>query len=202
MTGLFLPWHRQYLQTFEGELRSKCGYDGVHPYWDWTQGNASHQEFWVSVLTPNSDTADFYNATIFSDSPYDGLGSWGDPDNDFQISTGGLNEFRLAYPVPHNLRRNFTLQPFLHGLAGTPPGVTIDPALMLNTTFTKENVDFILKSFAGDFIAFQTYTEGISGPHPGPHLILGGDMGGTCPFGLGPPGCNPGMKWSSNGKKG
>lgn len=43
-TGQFLPWHRLYVQTFEDELRSKCGYDGVHPYWDWTKGdNTSHQ---------------------------------------------------------------------------------------------------------------------------------------------------------------
>lgn len=38
-TGFFLPWHRQFVQTFEDELRSKCGYDGVQPYWDWTKGN-------------------------------------------------------------------------------------------------------------------------------------------------------------------
>ena len=43
MTGLFLPWHRLYVQTFEDELRSKCGYDGVQPYWDWTQGNVSRK---------------------------------------------------------------------------------------------------------------------------------------------------------------
>ena len=151
---------------------------------------------------PTLDSADFYHATIFSDSSYDGLGSWGDPSNDFQISTGGLKDIRLAYPVPHNIRRNYTLQPFLNGLGG-PPGVTLDPTLMLNTSFTKENVDFIVHSFSGDFLAFQARTEGIEGPHPGPHIILGGDMGGKCPFGLGPPGCSPGtgMKWSSNGER-
>lgn len=151
---------------------------------------------------PKIDAADFYYATIFSNSSYDGLGFWGDPDNDFQISTGGLKDIRLAYPIPHNIRRNYTLQPFLAGLNGVPPGVTLDPALMLNTSFTKANVDFIVNSFGGDFLDFQAYTEGILGPHPGPHLILGGDMGGLCPFGTGPPECNPGMKWSSNGEEG
>jgi hypothetical protein len=38
-TGFFLPWHRQYVQTFEDKLKSECGYNGVQPYWDWTQGN-------------------------------------------------------------------------------------------------------------------------------------------------------------------
>ena len=37
-TGFFLPWHRLFVQTFEDELKSKCGYDGVQPYWDWTRG--------------------------------------------------------------------------------------------------------------------------------------------------------------------
>ena len=42
-TGFFFPWHRFYVQTLEDKLRSKCGYSGVHPYWDWTKGNALGQ---------------------------------------------------------------------------------------------------------------------------------------------------------------
>ncbi|KAF9647444.1 Di-copper centre-containing protein [Thelephora ganbajun] len=176
-TGFFLPWHRLYVQTFEVELRSKCGYTGVQPYWDWTQ-----------------DAADFYHSTIFSNSTCDGLGSWGDPDNDFQISTGGFKDTRVAYPVPHNIRRNYILQPFLNA-----PGVSPDNSLlMINTTFTKANVDFTLNSFTGDYINFQAYLQGVPGPHPGPHIILGGDMSGLCPFGLQPPACYHGTKWSSN----
>jgi len=38
-TGFFLPWHRIYVQAFEDALRSKCGYTGVQPYWDWTKGD-------------------------------------------------------------------------------------------------------------------------------------------------------------------
>lgn len=181
MTGHFFPWHRQYVQAFEDQLRDSCGYDGVQPYWDWTQ-----------------DAPSFYNATIFSDSPYDGLGSWGGPDNDHQILTGAFKNFTLAYPVPHNIRRNYTPQPFLAGAIGGPPGVYANPDLVISTTFTKKNVDFILGSFGGDYVAFQTYTENLDGPHPGLHLVLGGDMAGSCPFGLGPPECVGGMKWSPN----
>lgn len=181
-TGFFLPWHRLYVQTFEDELISKCGFNGVQPYWDWTK-----------------DTADFYHATIWSDADYDGLGSWGDPSNDFQITTGGLKDMRLAYPVPHNLRRNFTLFPYFPpGFAG-PPGVPpLDPTLMYNTTFTSAVVNATLNSTPGDYATFQATLENFSGPHPGPHLIIGGDMGGTCPFGGGPPSCYPGAKWSAN----
>ena len=39
-TGFFLPWHRIYVQTLEDEMRAKCGYTGVQPYWDWTLGDA------------------------------------------------------------------------------------------------------------------------------------------------------------------
>ena len=70
----------------------------------------------------NVDTADFCRATIFSDSDYDGLGSWGDPKDDFQICTGGLKGMTVAYPVPHRIRRNYTLQPFLVGAIVRPKG--------------------------------------------------------------------------------
>jgi len=181
-TGFFLPWHRLYVQTFEDNLRSKCGYTGVQPYWDW-----------------RIDAPDFYHATIFSNSTFDGLGSWGDPANDFQITTGGFRNMRVAYPVPHNIRRNFTLQPFLAGINfAATPAIPLDPLLMINTTFTAANVNFTLTSFPGDYINFQAYFENVLGPHPGPHIILGGDMSGLCPFGLVPPACVPGMKWSSS----
>ena len=145
------------------------------------------------------DTADFYHATIFSDSDYDGLGSWGDPNNDFQISTGGLKDIMLAYPVPHRIRRNYTL--YLPPDFPTPPGLPHpDPTLMFNTTFTREVVNATVNFPPGDFVNFQATLEGIAGPHPGPHVILGGEMVGACPFGLGPPGCVPGPKWSPNGK--
>ena len=52
-TGFFLPWHRIYVQTFEDQLRTRCRYNGVHPYWDWTQGNALNEEYWILVLTQN-----------------------------------------------------------------------------------------------------------------------------------------------------
>lgn len=184
-TGFFLPWHRLYVQTFEDELRSKCGYDGIHPYWDWTQ-----------------DAADFYHATIFSNSTYDGIGTWGDPTNDYELFDGGFKDFRLAYPVPHTLRRNYTNQPFLDGsfpaisAAGAPPLPSV--SIMMNITFTIGVVDFVVNSATGDYIHFQANLENLPGPHAGPHLILGGDMGGTCPFGLGPPVCVVGMKWSPN----
>jgi len=133
------------------------------------------------------DAPDFYHTTIFSNSTFDGLGSWGDPENDNQITTGGFKNITVAYPVPHKIRRNY--QPYLGGTQ-----------LLINTSFTKENVDFTVNSFTGDFVGFHAYTESILGPHPGPHIILGGDMSGLCPFGMAPPQCYPGQRWSPNGE--
>ena len=151
----------------------------------------------------NLDAADFYHTTMFSESAYDGLGSWGDPENDFQICTGGFKDITLAYPVPHHIRRNFTLRPLTWiNFPGVPPApLPVNPFEMVNTTFTKEVVNKTVNSWTGDYIKFQEYLEGFPGPHPGPHLILGGDLTGLCPSGLGPPGCNNGPRWSVNGER-
>ena len=152
---------------------------------------------------PKLDTADLYHATIWSDSDYDGLGSWGDPNNDHDISTGALKDMRIAYPVPHNLRRNFTLRVGDAGLGASHPNgpPAPDPSLMVNTTFTSDVVDSTVTSFTGEYIKFQATIESWKGPHPGPHIIVGGDLFGGCPFGLAPPACNPGPKWAPNGNK-
>ena len=205
-TGFFFPWHRLFVQTLEEELRSKCGYNGVQPYWDWTKGNALCLRVLDFGLDPKLDTADVYHATIFSDSDYDGLGSWGDPSNDYQIYTGALKDMKVAYPVPHNIRRNYTLQPFLgSGSNSSSSSSTNGPAspastLMVNTTFTSDVVNNTVSSFTGDYISFQANVESFSGPHPGPHAIVGGDLFGGCPFGLTSPTCVGGPKWAPNGE--
>ena len=148
-----------------------------------------------------SDTADFYHATIFSDDDCSGLGSWGDPNNDFQICTGGFKDMKLSYPVPHGIRRNYTLYFSLPPEFPSPPDASApDPSLMMNTTFTTEVVNSLLTSFTGNYSGFQATLENYPGPHTGPHLSLGGDLVGLCPFGLKPPNCNPGMKWAPNGE--
>ena len=150
---------------------------------------------------PKLDTADFYHSTMWTNDSSDGLGWWGDPNEDYQLFTGALKDFQLAYPVPHRLRRNYTnptsLDGFFSPLISAPP---VNTAVMFNATFIKEIVDFIVGSFTGDYINFQGTLENFSGPHPGLHLIQGGDMGGTCPFGLEPPECYAGPKWSTNGE--
>lgn len=86
-----------------------------------------------------------YNSK-FWDNSSSGIGGWGDSGNDYQISTGGFKDMIVAYPIPHHIRRNFTL---------FPSGSTT----AINTSMTKENVDYIVNNYQGDYIGFQTYFE-------------------------------------------
>jgi tyrosinase len=107
------------------------------------------------------DAHDFYNANIFDNSS-SGVGGWGDPANDFQITTGGFKDMLVAYPSPHHIRRNFSLYPFQNPNTLNPftdPSVPLPTGLMINTSMTEQNVNFSVNSFEGDFIGFQAYME-------------------------------------------
>jgi hypothetical protein len=112
----------------------------------------------VDTGRPVDASPDFTNATIFNDSPTSGFGGWGDPANDYQITTGAFaKDFEVAYPVPHMIRRNYTSRsanpnPFGDG---TPPA----PDAFWNY-FTRESQDTLINGYIGDFEGFQTQLEG------------------------------------------
>ena len=103
-------------------------------------------------------SADFPNATIFDDSPTSGFGGWGNPANDYQITTGAfVEDFELAYPVPHTLRRNYTARssntnPFGDGTLPAPDA--------LWNYITPGSREELINGYAGDFEGFQTQLEG------------------------------------------
>ena len=129
-------------------LKHKCGYTGTQPYWDWSL-----------------DTEDFFNSKIFDPSPTSGFGGNGDPNNDYEITSGGFStDFVRAYPAPHNLRRNFTLRPWESFGLGLGPfadhaPLPIDWEKMANTSFSKVEVHKLVEGFKGDFEGFQAYFE-------------------------------------------
>ncbi|TFY74831.1 hypothetical protein EWM64_g9182 [Hericium alpestre] len=168
-TGLFLPWHRWFVQAYETALKDQCGYTGASPYWNWTQ----------------------------DPDPASGLGGWGDPARDFAVPDGGFSNLHLSYPVPHTLRRNFTLQPFLALDTPAIAPFVPDPAMLANSTFTASEVEKMVGGFVGDFVGFQQYFEQYEGAHSSVHVIMGGDLGGTCPINA-PQNCTPGPTWSVN----
>jgi len=119
---------------------------------------------WLRPENSHLDAHDFYNSDLFDNSSSSGVGAWGDPANDYQIFTGGLKDIILAYPSPHHIRRNFTILPFalpnpLNIFPGDPTAPPLQKDLMINTTFTKEDVDYTVNNFQGDFIGFQAYVE-------------------------------------------
>jgi tyrosinase len=109
----------------------------------------------VLLLTLESDAHDFYSSPLLDTDPESGFGGWGDPTNDYQVSTGAFGkDFLRVYPVPHNFRRNFTL-PFLGQL--TPPGPF--DFTFFNSTITKIAIDHMVNSYVGDFRGFQAFFE-------------------------------------------
>ena len=123
------------------------------------------------------DAYDFYNNNLFDNSSY-GVGAWGDPANDYQIFTGGLKDIMLAYPSPHRIRRNFTLFPFanphvLNRFPGDPDAPPPPVDLMINTTMTKEKVDYLVNNYEGDFIGLQTDVESVRMDPRLPPLVFG-----------------------------
>ncbi|KAI0291784.1 Di-copper centre-containing protein [Multifurca ochricompacta] len=175
-TGLFLPWHRWYVHVYEQALKSKCGYTGASPYWNWT-----------------IDAPDFFESSFWKDSnPLSGLGGWGVPSKDFSVPDGGFKALHLSYPSPHTLRRNFTLRPW-----DIPFIFFTEPKKMANTSFSASEIEKLLETPSGDYKGFQKSFEAFQGAHGAVHLIMGGDLGGQCPRNA-PANCTPGPTWSPN----
>ena len=100
------------------------------------------------------DAPDFYESSFWKDSdPVSGLSGWGDPNADFAVPDGGFYNLSLSYPVPHLVRRNFSL--FAFDRLPTPPIIT-DPLKMVNTSFTASVIEGVLGSPVGDYKGFQT----------------------------------------------
>jgi tyrosinase len=107
------------------------------------------------------DAPDFYESSFWKDSdPKSGLGGWGDPNADYQVPDGGFHTLPLSYPVPHTVRRNFTLIP------PPPPGAAPDSQVANdapnNASFTASVVEAILEISPGDYEQFQTATDQVS----------------------------------------
>lgn len=88
--------------------------------------------------------------------PRSGLGGWGDPSTDYSVTDGAFTDFQLAYPSPHILRRNFTLQPFLDFASLE---IFPEPAQMANESITITKISNLIANYTGDFKGFQKEFE-------------------------------------------
>ncbi|KAL5492742.1 hypothetical protein ACEPAI_4189 [Sanghuangporus weigelae] len=180
-TGYFLPFHRWYVAVYEQDLKEKCNYMGVSPYWNWS-----------------IDSTDVFDSDFFKDSdPTSGLGGWGDPSKDFSVTDGAFSDFMVAYPNPHILRRNFSVQPWSY--VGDLNGFNTYPETYANATFTPDVISAMINGYIGDYVGFQADFEKAQGAHAAVHLMMEGDLGGTCPQGA-YAGCPAGNSptWSAN----
>ena len=110
-----------------------------------------------------SDSVDTEHSAIFDSDEVAGLGSWGDPNDDLQITTGGFKDIVRVYPSPHRIRRNYTLHPLVNipnPFPNDPQAPPIDLNISINGTFSQANYDFLLNGFIGDLKGFQAYLEG------------------------------------------
>ncbi|KAG4275756.1 hypothetical protein FPRO04_08270 [Fusarium proliferatum] len=65
-TGVFYPYHRLLMYSYEQELQT-CGWKGGVPYWDWT----------LDAAGPDNDTSVFVNSPIFDNKHgFGGNGAW------------------------------------------------------------------------------------------------------------------------------
>lgn len=176
VTGFFLPFHRWYVAVYEQALEKKCGYTGVSPYWNWTIGERSENALSRHALTRRhlasciADSGGVFDSDFFKDAdPESGLGGWGDSTKDFSVTDGAFSDFMNAYPNPHILRRNFSLQPWadLGDLSGFNPY----PDEYANATFTYEAISELINGFVGDFVGFQKLFEQTQGAHGTPFEV-------------------------------
>ena len=99
----------------------------------------------------------FVNSTIFNDSPDSGFGGWGNPADDYQITTGAfVNDFLPVYPVPHKIRRNYTAVSLGGDIFGDGTPSAPNPFW---TYFTPASVNALVQGHAGDFEGFQAEFE-------------------------------------------
>lgn len=106
------------------------------------------------------DSSDFENSTFWDPDTTSGVGGWGNPNDDHQITDGAFaTGFPVSYPSPHRLRRQYT---------------PIDPnsTVPLPETFTPESQLAMVNGFVGDFIGFQAFFQ--SGSHRSIHRIVTG----------------------------
>jgi hypothetical protein len=110
------------------------------------------------------DSFDTEHSAMFDNDSVSGLGGWGNPDDDSQITTGGFKDITVAYPSRHRIRRTYTLQPLGNlpnqPFANDPQAPPVDPTIMVNGSFTKSNYDHALNGFLGNFTGFHAYVEG------------------------------------------
>ncbi|KAL2681189.1 hypothetical protein Neosp_008796 [[Neocosmospora] mangrovei] len=157
--GVFLPWHRYVIWTFESVLRTECNYTGTQPYWDWTLDNpASNGSLFESPVLQSFGGDGSETNNCVEDGPFIGdtflnIGPLESLAKNPRCLTRAISEdlfntssrWEDIYP-PTMSRRSFVqLQAFIDGL------------------------DFITEED-------KVETEALVSPHTLGHSVIGGDL--------------------------
>ena len=114
-----------------------------------------------TVECPCTRISNFQNSTLWNPDTTSGLGGWGDPNNDNQITDGAFaNDFTISYPVSHRPRLQYT------------PTNPIEPGVPLTDQSTHEALAALVNSSEGGFIGFQAGVEEVC--HGVAHHVVGG----------------------------
>jgi len=121
----------------------------------------STHSFHIAYLTrPITDASNFQNSDFWDPDTTSGVGGWGDPNDDNQITSGGFVNFTVSYPAPHRIRRQYT-----------PIGSNGES---LAAMFTPESQRAMVNGSVGNYVSFQATFESTS--HGAVHRIVGGSV--------------------------
>ncbi len=144
----FFPWNRRFLWTFEEALRS-IDPDVTLPYWDWSMTNTPEQ------------------SPVFDQ---DFCGGNGDPNYNMSVTSGMFAQWKVQYPAPHFLSRDF------QGHASTSGSLQDAPAGgILPSFYIKEVIDSMIYNIHGDM--YSTFRQLIAAANGNVLTGIGGDMG-------------------------
>ncbi|EEU41258.1 uncharacterized protein NECHADRAFT_83487 [Fusarium vanettenii 77-13-4] len=157
--GVFLPWHRYAIWTFESVLRTECNYTGTQPYWDWTLDNpASNGSLFKSPVLKSFGGDGSATNNCVEDGPFTG---------DTFLNIGPLESLAKN---PRCLTRAIT-----EDLFNTSSGwEDIYPPTMSRRSFVQlqafiDSLDFITEEDKVETGAFVS-------PHTLGHSVIGGDL--------------------------
>ncbi|KAF8760986.1 Di-copper centre-containing protein [Rhizoctonia solani] len=111
----------------------------------------------------SKDTASFNTSAMWDSDPTSGLGGFGDPNNDYYVNNGGFKDMKVSYPIKRGIRRQYTPYPYLSWW--WVPRPKRQPRLY----------------------GFPKRDRKAQAFHANVHMIMGGDLAGTCPKAAGSP---------------
>ena len=188
-SGLLLPWHRQFLASWERDLRNECGYKGYLPYWPWERhaDNQSQSPLWQpSPRSFGTDGAYLKTGPIFEEflglpEPFNstrapGTGGGWVTDGAFGNQTGYTLNIGPVQPSNSTIFNTNNTPPYIYGQRYNPRPLRRDFLQAISTKML--NYTMLARLMMQDSIhTFHPMLENPDGVHVAGHYFIGGDAG-------------------------